>query len=622
MKTRGLPWLLAAGALLALVWGGSPERIAAGRDQVTITVDQVLASGFTHPVQITNAGDGSGRLFVVEQPGTIRVIKSGAVLPTPFLDLTALTNDSGEQGLLGLAFHPDFASNGWFYVDYTRAERRRDPHHALYRHPARQRRSRSQQRDGGPDDLPALHQPQRRSGHVWPRRLPLHRHGRWRVGRRSPGERSEPRHVARRPAAPRRDQWVPLRHPARQPLRGDGGARRGLGHRPAQPLALQLRPRDRRPLHRRRGAESLGGDRLPARRHARRHQLRLELHGGLPHLQLHRRLRHADAHRSHRGVRPRRRQCRDRRLRLPRRPLPQPRGSLLLRRLRHGQNLEPRGDRHERRRPRVGADDGPQHQRLRRGRGRRALRRRPRRHHPRAGRRQRALAAARSLRVAQDGLPARRRSGRDRHLPRHPGQPRSRDRRHGHDAGRRPDGARLPARLPHRDLRSRRRHVRPHARLARHDRRRGHRDRHLSGYRDRRRDRQPGQLRPDQRPRRRRPQPRDRPQCPPPCADADAAGSLPARHAARHPVRGHPPFRRLRHVPQCPDLRCLARVDDEPGEPRPAAPRRDEHRQRRCRRAGRRDRGRLLPPLPHAQGVAGGAEPPGGRLGPDGPRRP
>ena len=120
MKTRGLPWLLAAGALLVLVWGGSPERIAAGRDQVTIAVDQVLASGFTHPVQITNAGDGSGRLFVVEQPGTIRVIKNGAVLPTPFLDLTALTNDSGEQGLLGLAFHPDFASNGWFYVDYTR----------------------------------------------------------------------------------------------------------------------------------------------------------------------------------------------------------------------------------------------------------------------------------------------------------------------------------------------------------------------------------------------------------------------------------------------------------------------------------------------------------------------
>ena len=86
-----------------------------------ITIDEIVASGFTRPVQVTHAGDGSNRIFVVEQPGTIRIIQDGRVLPSPFLDLTALTNDIGEQGLLGLAFHPEYATNGFFYVNYTRA---------------------------------------------------------------------------------------------------------------------------------------------------------------------------------------------------------------------------------------------------------------------------------------------------------------------------------------------------------------------------------------------------------------------------------------------------------------------------------------------------------------------
>ena len=75
------------------------------------------ASGLSQPVVITHAGDA--RLFVAEQPGRIRVVDGGVVLPTPFLDISARVDDSGnEQGLLGLAFHPDYASNGHFYVNY------------------------------------------------------------------------------------------------------------------------------------------------------------------------------------------------------------------------------------------------------------------------------------------------------------------------------------------------------------------------------------------------------------------------------------------------------------------------------------------------------------------------
>ncbi len=79
-----------------------------------------FASGLSQPVTIANAGGSDTRLFVVEKGGTIRIVQSnGTVLPTPFLDLTTLVSMGGEQGLLGLAFHPNYASNGFFYVHYT-----------------------------------------------------------------------------------------------------------------------------------------------------------------------------------------------------------------------------------------------------------------------------------------------------------------------------------------------------------------------------------------------------------------------------------------------------------------------------------------------------------------------
>lgn len=81
---------------------------------------EVVATGLASPVFLTSS-PGDDRLFVVEQPGRIRIIRKGAVDPTPFLDLTDRVISGGERGLLGLAFHPEFATNGRLYVHYTGA---------------------------------------------------------------------------------------------------------------------------------------------------------------------------------------------------------------------------------------------------------------------------------------------------------------------------------------------------------------------------------------------------------------------------------------------------------------------------------------------------------------------
>src|SRR3990172_7203012 len=81
----------------------------------------LIADGLAAPVDLQNAGDD--RLFVIEQGGVIRIVRGGELLPEPFLDLRDRVNASGsERGLLGLAFHPDFAGSGLFFVNYTGAE--------------------------------------------------------------------------------------------------------------------------------------------------------------------------------------------------------------------------------------------------------------------------------------------------------------------------------------------------------------------------------------------------------------------------------------------------------------------------------------------------------------------
>ena len=113
---RRLLALLAATALLATMTAWTVTGVA-GAANVVLTP---IAGGLDAPVHVTSARDGSGRLFVVEQTGLIRIIQGGVVLGTPFLDLSDAISHGSEQGLLGLAFHPQFKTNGLFFVNYTR----------------------------------------------------------------------------------------------------------------------------------------------------------------------------------------------------------------------------------------------------------------------------------------------------------------------------------------------------------------------------------------------------------------------------------------------------------------------------------------------------------------------
>ena len=99
---------LVASTLAAAAWGQATSSLST----------QLVADGFNGPLLVTSPKNDP-RLFVVEQGGRIRIIKDGAVLPKPFLDISTRITSSGERGLLGLAFHPHYADNGFFYVDYT-----------------------------------------------------------------------------------------------------------------------------------------------------------------------------------------------------------------------------------------------------------------------------------------------------------------------------------------------------------------------------------------------------------------------------------------------------------------------------------------------------------------------
>lgn len=117
--------LLAVTLSLLFACGGGGGQTAAGSPPAPVPVVPAssisltqVATGFNSPVAITNAGDGSGRLFVVEQGGAIRILRNGVVEPQPFLDISSLITPGGEQGLLGLAFPPSYAVRQSFYVNY------------------------------------------------------------------------------------------------------------------------------------------------------------------------------------------------------------------------------------------------------------------------------------------------------------------------------------------------------------------------------------------------------------------------------------------------------------------------------------------------------------------------
>lgn len=103
--------------LAATAWG---EPIKSTDERHIVSLAPVVTEGLVNPVFLTHAADESGRLFVVEQPGRIRVLEGQALLSAPFLDITKQVLSGGERGLLGLAFHPDYRRTGRFFVNYTR----------------------------------------------------------------------------------------------------------------------------------------------------------------------------------------------------------------------------------------------------------------------------------------------------------------------------------------------------------------------------------------------------------------------------------------------------------------------------------------------------------------------
>jgi glucose/arabinose dehydrogenase len=105
--------LLATTAARAATAGPEPTPPLPLIEKGSIQIDlQTVATGLTAPVDLQDANDGSGRLFIVEQTGKIKILQGGAVLPAPYLDVTSrlvpIMPDYDERGLLGLAFHPDF----------------------------------------------------------------------------------------------------------------------------------------------------------------------------------------------------------------------------------------------------------------------------------------------------------------------------------------------------------------------------------------------------------------------------------------------------------------------------------------------------------------------------------
>jgi glucose/arabinose dehydrogenase len=95
-----------------------PSETATGESGAGLKLTRI-ATGLDAPDDLASTPSEPHRLYVVEQPGRIRVIENGRLLPQPFLDVTSAVRSGGEQGLLSVAFHPDYADNGLFYVDYT-----------------------------------------------------------------------------------------------------------------------------------------------------------------------------------------------------------------------------------------------------------------------------------------------------------------------------------------------------------------------------------------------------------------------------------------------------------------------------------------------------------------------
>ncbi|MGZ8383482.1 MAG: PQQ-dependent sugar dehydrogenase [Nitrospira sp.] len=112
--------ILAVVAGIAFVEGYVQSQPDDPARRLSLTLKPIITEGLAQPLYLTHAGDGRGRLFVVEQAGRIRILTQGLLQSVPFLDISNLVLAGGERGLLGLAFHPNYARNGRFFVSYTR----------------------------------------------------------------------------------------------------------------------------------------------------------------------------------------------------------------------------------------------------------------------------------------------------------------------------------------------------------------------------------------------------------------------------------------------------------------------------------------------------------------------
>ena len=120
---RTLGAILAAVAIVAGCSPG-PTPTASGTSSAAASgprpVDvKVVVSGLADPVEVSSARDGTGRLFVLEQAGRIQIVRDGALVEHPFLDITGRIASGGERGLLGIAFHPGYPTDPRVFVDYT-----------------------------------------------------------------------------------------------------------------------------------------------------------------------------------------------------------------------------------------------------------------------------------------------------------------------------------------------------------------------------------------------------------------------------------------------------------------------------------------------------------------------
>ena len=254
-----LPTAASAAVLSTQLTDGS---IAPAVSSSTIKLTPI-ASGLSSPVLITSARDGTGRLFIVEQTGTIRVYSGGTVLSTPLLNISSSVSKGNEQGLLGLAFHPNFKTNHKFYVNYTNTSG-----NTVVREYRTSTSNPNRVAAGSGRTILRINQPY--SNHNGGN-LAFGPDGLLYIGMGDGGDGGDPGNRAQRKNTllgkmlrinvNTRTGDARLRDPDVEPVRRQAGPQRDLAARPAQPVAVLLRPRDRQPVDRRRRPGPVRGGR-------------------------------------------------------------------------------------------------------------------------------------------------------------------------------------------------------------------------------------------------------------------------------------------------------------------------------------------------------------------------